>query len=234
MRISCWSGPRNLSTAMMYSFANRADFEVLDEPFYAAFLKETGKPHPMADDIMAAHDTSWSTCATACARQGSPHVYQKHMCHHILEQTPLDWAEGSKHVFLIRHPARVLASYQQKREAVTLDDIGVEQQLDLYEEFGGVVIDSADIRAAPEPMLRSLCNALDLGFDPAMLSWSLGGIEEEGIWGQHWYNAAHASTGFAGPEGPLPDLSGELAELCEDALPAYAILRTQRLREAPS
>jgi len=152
------------------------------------------------------------------------------MCHHILEQTPLDWAEGCQHVFLIRHPARVLASYQQKREAVMLGDIGVEQQLDLYEEFGGVVIDSEDIRAAPGPMLRSLCEALDLEFNSAMLSWSAGGIEDEGIWGRHWYNAAHASTGFAAPEGPLPDLSGEVAELCEEALPAYAILRTQRLQ----
>jgi hypothetical protein len=230
MKIACWSGPRNLSTAMMYSFASRPDFEVLDEPFYGAFLKTTGRPDPMAKDIMAAHETNWHRSAATCARDGAPHVYQKHMCHHILEDTPLDWAEDAKHVFLIRHPARVLVSYHDKRQQVTLDDIGSEQQLDLFEEFGGVVIDSADIRAAPEAMLRALCTALDLDFDPAMLSWPAGGIPADGIWARHWYNAVHASTGFAGPEGPLPDLSGALAELCEEALPSYAILKTQRLQ----
>lgn len=140
------------------------------------------------------------------------------------------WAEGCKHVFLIRHPARVLASYHQKHEDVGLEDIGVDQQLELYEEFGGIVIDSADIRAAPEPMMRALCAALELEFDPAMLNWPAGGTEADGIWARHWYGAAHQSTGFAGIEGPLPDLFGALAELCEEALPSYAILRTQRLR----
>jgi hypothetical protein len=217
---------------MMYAFASRRDFDVLDEPFYAAFLKQTGDPHPMAQEIMAAHDTSWASAAATCARDGDPHIYQKHMCHHILENTPMGWAEDCKHVFLIRHPARVLASYRQKRQSVTLEDIGVDQQLDFYEEFGGTVIDSADIRAAPAPMLRALCDALELTYDPAMLSWPAGGTDADGIWARHWYNAAHASTGFAGPEGPLPDLSGELAELCEEALPAYAILRSQRLAPA--
>ncbi len=231
MRIACWSGPRNLSTAMMYSFAARPDFDVMDEPFYAAFLKQSVRADPMAAEVMAAHETNWHRAAQACTQEGpAPHTYQKHMCHHVLPETPLEWAEGCKHVFLIRHPARVLASYQVKREQVTLADIGVEQQLDLYEEYGGVVIDSADIRDAPEAMLRALCDALDLAFDAHMLSWPAGGIEADGIWSQHWYNAVHQSTGFAGPEGPLPDLSGDLAELCEEALPAYAILRTQRLR----
>ncbi len=230
MKIACWSGPRNLSTAMMYSFAARSDVSVLDEPFYAAYLKKTGRPDPMAAEIMRNHETNWHRAAATCAKDGAPHVYQKHMCHHILEKTPLDWAEECKHVFLIRHPARVLASYHEKRQQVTLDDIGVEQQLDLYEEFGGIVIDSADIRADPKTILTALCAALDLPFDPAMLSWPAGGNEADGVWASHWYNAAHQSTGFAGREGPLPDLSGALAELCEDALPAYAILRTQRLQ----
>lgn len=230
MKIACWSGPRNLSTAMMYSFANRPDFRAMDEPFYAPFLRTTGLPHPMAGDIIRAHESDWHKAAALCDQDGSPHVYQKHMCHHILEQTPMDWAEDTRHIFLIRHPARVLASYQAKRESVTLEDIGAMQQIDMFEEYGGVVIDSADIRANPEGMLRALCDALDLGFDPAMLNWPAGGIEADGIWARHWYNAVHKSTGFSGGEGPLPDLSGPLAEICEDAMPSYAILRTQRLR----
>ncbi|MEM9583918.1 MAG: HAD family hydrolase [Pseudomonadota bacterium] len=229
MKIACWSGPRNLSTAMMYSFANRADFRVMDEPFYAPYLRTTGLPHPMAEQIIATHEHDWDKAATLCAEDGDPHVYQKHMCHHILERTPMRWAQDATHIFLIRHPARVLASYQDKREAVTLEDIGALQQIELYEELGGIVIDSADIRANPEAMLTALCAALDLDFDPAMLAWPAGGIDADGIWAQHWYNAVHKSTGFSGAERPLPDLAGTLAEICEEALPAYAILRTQRV-----
>ncbi len=230
MRLACWSGPRNLSTAMMYSFGNRSDMRALDEPFYAAFLNETGIDHPMAAEVMAAHETDWYRAADVCAQDGAPHVYQKHMCHHILPQTPMGWADGCKHIFLIRHPARVLASYNAKREDVTLADIGSEQQLDLFENFGGVVIDSADIRAAPEKMLTALCATLDLEFDPKMLEWPEGGHPADGAWARHWYGSVHKSTGFAGAEGPLPELSGALAELCEEALPSYTILRTQKLK----
>ncbi|MCY4337082.1 MAG: HAD family hydrolase [Litoreibacter sp.] len=230
MKLACWSGPRNLSTAMMYSFGNRADFRVMDEPFYGAFLKETGLEHPMAAEVMAAHETDWHRAAATCAADGAPHVYQKHMCHHILSETPMGWAVGCTHLFLIRHPARVLASYLAKRQEVTLTDIGSEQQIELFDKFGGVVIDSADIRAAPEPMLRALCATLDLEFDPAMLSWPAGGHASDGVWAKHWYGAVHASTGFAEAEGPPPELSGDLAELCEEALPSYTILKTQKLK----
>lgn len=229
MKIACWSGPRNLSTAMMYSFANRPDFDVLDEPFYAPFLRQSGLLHPMATEIIAAHESDWNKAAAICDAPGIPHIYQKHMTHHILKQTPMDWAEDAAHIFLIRHPARVLASYNAKRDQVTLDDIGIQQQIDIYEEYGGIIVDSEDLRANPQAMLRALCAGLDLDFDPAMLSWPQGGTEADGIWAEHWYETAHESTGFAGPEGPLPDLSGELAELCEEALPTYAILKMQRL-----
>ena len=229
MKIACWSGPRNLSTAMMYGFASRADFTVLDEPFYAAFLAETGLDHPMAEEIIAAHESNWNRAADICDRDGNPHIYQKHMTHHILEATPMDWAEDAAHIYLIRHPARVLASYHAKREQVTLDDIGIQQQLDIYEEYGGIILDSEDIGANPQAMLQALCDGLEISFDPNMLSWPEGGNPADGIWGQHWYEAVHQSTGFAGPEGPLPDLSGALAELCQEAMPAYTLLKMQRL-----
>lgn len=230
MKIACWSGPRNLSTAMMYSFGNRPDFTVMDEPFYGNFLAETGLEHPMHSEIISAHETDADKIAAACAADGAPHVYQKHMCHHILDTIPMEWASDCAHVFLIRHPARVLASYAAKHEEVSLDDIGVEQQIDLYQALGGIVIDSADIRDNPEGMLRALCTALDLDFRTEMLSWPAGGHAADGIWARHWYRAVHASTGFAGAEGPLPDLADDLAELCEDAMPSYSILRSQRLR----
>jgi hypothetical protein len=230
MRIACWSGPRNLSTAMMYSFANRPDFTVLDEPFYAAYLAKTGADHPMRAEIMAAHDCDDRSVAATCAQDGTPHVYQKHMCHHVLPDTPLDWATTCSHVFLIRHPARVLASYTAKREDVTLDDIGVTQQTALFERFGGIVIDSHDVRADPAGMMRALCAKLDLPYDAAMLHWPAGGCAADGVWARHWYPAVHRSTGFAGAEGALPELTGSLADIAQAAMPAYCALQTHRLR----
>jgi len=229
MRIAMWSGPRNLSTAMMYSFGNRADFAVMDEPFYAAYLAATGVDHPMRAEILAAQDTDPAKVAALCAQPGRRHMYMKHMPHHMLDGFPMDWAKACVNIHLIRHPARVIASYAAKREAPSFADIGFGQQTALYDQIGGLVIDSADIRADPEGMLRKLCTAIDLPFDPAMLSWPAGARPEDGVWASHWYGAVHQSTGFAGAEGPLPTLSGDEERLLEEALPHYNTLYDQRI-----
>ena len=230
MRIAMWSGPRNLSTAMMYSFGNRADFTAMDEPFYAPYLKQTGINHPMHEEIIAHHECDPAKVAAQCALAGTPHRYMKHMPHHMIDGFPMDWAKGCVHVHLIRHPAHVIASYTAKREAPNFNDIGYGQQTALFDQIGGMVIDSADIRANPEQMLRKLCCAIDLRFDPAMLSWAAGPRAEDGIWAAHWYGAVHKSTGFAGAEGPLPTLTGEAETLCAQAMPHYQKLYDQRLR----
>lgn len=229
MRIAMWSGPRNLSTAMMYSFGARADFAVMDEPFYAAYLVQSGLDHPMTEDIIAHHEKNPDKVSKACARPGNPHLYMKHMPHHMLPGMPMDWARGCVHVHLLRHPARVIASYAAKREAPTLEDIGFVQQARLYDRIGGMVIDSSDIRADPDKALRGLCAAVDLPFDPAMLQWLAGPRAEDGIWASHWYGAVHQSTGFAGPEGPLPELDAAGVALAEKAMPHYEKLWNQRL-----
>ncbi len=221
MRIAMWSGPRNLSTAMMYSFGARRDFAVIDEPFYAPYLDRTGTIHPMREEILAAHETDPDKVSVACQRDGEPHLYMKHMPHHMVEGFPMDWAAGCVHVHLIRHPARVIASYAAKREAPKLEDIGFSQQTRLFETLGGVVIDSTDIRADPEGMLRKLCAAIDLPFDPAMLHWPAGPRGEDGVWAQHWYHAVHQSNGFAGAEGALPELDPAMTELLDQAMPYY-------------
>lgn len=230
MRIAMWSGPRNLSTAMMYSFGNRADFAVMDEPFYAAYLAATGVNHPMRAEILAAQDNDPAKVAAICAKPGRPHMYMKHMPHHMLDGFPMEWAKECVNIHLIRHPARVIASYAAKREAPSFADIGFGQQTALYDQIGGLVIDSADIRADPEGMLRKLCSAIDLPFDPAMLSWPAGARPEDGVWASHWYGAVHKSTGFAGAEGPLPTLSGDEERLLEEALPHYNTLYDQRIK----
>jgi len=229
MRIAMWSGPRNLSTAMMYSFGARADFRVMDEPFYAAYLKATGVDHPLRDEITAQHENDPNKVDLTCRQDGAPHLYMKHMPHHMVDGFPMGWAQGCVHIHLIRHPARVIASYAAKREAPTMSDIGFVQQAKLFERLGGLVVDSTDIRVNPEGTLRKLCAAIDLPFDNAMLQWRAGPRAEDGIWARHWYQAVHKSTGFAGAEGILPQLEPDLAQLMQDALPFYEKLAAYRI-----
>jgi hypothetical protein len=228
MKIAMWSGPRNLSTAMMYAFGNRTDFSVWDEPFYAAYLKETGIDHPMREDVLAAYDTDSRTVSLRIMSE-SGNLFLKLMGFHMCPGFSFDWAEHCVHAHLIRHPARVVASYLAKREKPTLRDIGFEQQVELFQRFPGPVIDSAEVRRDPETALNSLCSAIDLTFDPAMLRWPEGSKPFDGVWAAHWYNAVHRSTGFAGEEGPLPDLDGDAAELVRQAMPHYETLRAHAI-----
>jgi hypothetical protein len=217
---------------MMYAFGNRADFAIWDEPFYAPYLAATGADHPMKADIVAAHETDPAVVASRCIGTipaEKPHFYMKHMPHQMVAGFPLQWAAQCVNVHLIRHPARVIASYGAKTNHMVLDDIGFWQQAAVYDRLGGVVIDSADIRADPEGMLRKLCAAIGLDFDPAMLHWPAGPRAEDGVWARHWYNAVHQRTGFAGAEGDLPELAGEAAQLCDDAMPFYEKLAAVRL-----
>lgn len=234
MKIAMWSGPRNLSTAMMYSFGARADCAVWDEPFYASYLATTGLDHPMRSEILTAGEQDVAKVTTRLIGEnpnGTAHFYQKHMTQHMTDGVGRSWMAQVKNVFLIRHPARVIASYAKKRQGPTLDDIGFWQQAELFEQCNDpIVIDSHDIRENPEGMLTALCSALGLRFDPAMLSWPAGGHANDGAWAPHWYGAVHNSTGFAGAEGPLPQLSGDYAELADKALPFYEKLERIKLR----
>lgn len=233
-----WSGPRNLSTAMMYSFAARGDCAVWDEPFYAAYLRLTGIDHPMREEIMAAHDAVPARVAAACAGpipQEQTLFYQKHMTLHMVPGIDRGFMRACENVFLIRHPARVVASYARKREGPTLADIGFVQQSELFDEVAGwsgrapLVVDSEDIRADPKATLGRLCDRLGIAFAPAMLHWPPGPKPYDGVWAPHWYNAVHASTGFDAPEGALPDLPGTFAHLAERALPYYERLHAHRI-----
>lgn len=237
-RIAMWSGPRNLSTAMMYAFAARGDCTVWDEPFYSAYLDTSGITHPMRDEIIAAHESDPDRIAATCKGPvplGQDVFYQKHMTLHMLPGFDRRWMRACTNVFLIRHPARVVASYAKKREGAALHDIGFVQQAELFDEVAGwsgalpLVIDSDDIRADPEAMLTKLCAALKIPFTRKMLRWPAGGNEADGVWAPHWYGAVHRSTGFEGAEGPLPDLGGAYADLARSALPHYTRLAEHRL-----
>ncbi|MDC1198878.1 HAD family hydrolase [bacterium] len=240
MNIAMWSGPRNLSTAMMRSFGNRADCVVWDEPFYAAYLAETGLDHPMRAEVLAAGETDWRKVAERCVGPGPGEkaiFYQKHMTHHMVPAFERDWIDKVTNAFLIRAPERVLASYAAKREDPTLADIGFVAQAELFaraaDRLGHAppVLDAEDVRGFPKSSLKLLCEALRIPFDPAMLSWAPGPRPEDGAWAPHWYDGLWRSTGFAPPEdGPPPDLPPALARLADAARPHYDALRRHRLR----
>lgn len=234
-RIAMWSGPRNLSTAMMYSFGGRADCSVVDEPFYAAYLAMTGIVHPMQDEILQSQSQSAEQVSDQLlAPIDKPVFYQKHMTQHMVSGVPRDWMVQVINVFLIRHPARVVASYGKKRESLNLEDIGFRQQAQLFDQVCAlgqkpVVIDSYDIRRDPEGMMRKLCEVIDLPWDVGMLRWQSGGHASDGVWASHWYGAVHRSTGFAEAEGDLPRLETDYAEVVAQAMPYYDRLAAIKL-----
>ena len=241
VRIAMWSGPRNISTAMMRSFENRSDTVVVDEPFYAAFLAETGANHPMRDEVLASQPTRWRDVANALSGPtptGAAIWYQKHMTHHMLPDFGLDWANGCRNAFLIRAPEAVLASYTLKRENVTLADIGVERQRELFERecdrIGAAppVIDSADVLADPRATLGKLCAALGIEFSDRMLSWPAGKRDSDGVWAPAWYDTVERSTEFAPPRAPaeIKNVGDNLRRIADAARPHYERLAAFRLR----
>lgn len=238
VRIAMWSGPRNLSTALMRSFGARADAHCIDEPFYAAYLKLTGLDHPMRAEILAAHENDPDAVAHHLSQWPPPKpiFYQKHMTHHMVAGVPRDWMANVRNTFLIRHPARVLASYARKMEAVSLEAIGFPQQAELFDQASDltgdapIVIDSDDVLRDPARVLNALCAGVGIAYEPAMLSWAPGPKPEDGAWAPHWYDAIWSSTGFAAPEDkPLPNLPTDLARVCEQAMPIYERLAKFKL-----
>lgn len=231
-----WSGPRNLSTAMMRSFGARADCHVSDEPYYGAYLKHTGDDHPMAADVIADMDCDWHSVTAAlsgpCAQ---PVWYQKHMVHHMTGPVQLGDLSGFKHAFLIRAPERVIASYAQKRAVITAEGLGFAKQRAWFEAeadrlgHAPPVVDSADVLADPAGTLSRLCAALGIAWDAAMLHWPPGPRATDGVWASHWYGRVLASTGFDGSDGPLPALTGKAARVRDAYQPHYAYLSAHKL-----
>jgi len=238
MRIAMWSGPRNISTAMMRAWENRPDCTVVDEPLYAAYLATTGLDHPARDDVIAAGETDWRRVAewlTGPPPEGRPVWYQKHMTHHLLPGMDLGWVAGLTNVFLIRTPEAVVDSYLKSRSTLTPEDIGLLQQVALYDTVCAAqsepppVIDADDFLQAPEAYLRLLCTRLCLPFSERMLHWPAGPRASDGVWAPHWYAAVWRSTGFEPwrPRAPQLDAHGRaVAAACR---PAYERLHALRL-----
>jgi hypothetical protein len=239
VNIAMWSGPRNISTALMYAFANRPDCFAWDEPFYAFSLLHHGNDHPMREEIIASYETDYAKLTARClaaAPDGKPLFYQKHMSHHLPEHGDRSWITRLANAFLIRSPERVLASYVRKWTTVSLHDLGFLEQHEVFrmvaDKLGRAppVVDAEDVLADPQAVLRSLCAVLGIPFLDAMLAWPKGPKPCDGLWARHWYAAAWASTGFERrdnePGRPLPDA---LRRIADDARPIYDTLRAHRL-----
>ncbi|MGI8704243.1 MAG: HAD family hydrolase [Sphingomicrobium sp.] len=239
LRIAMWSGPRNLSTAMMRSFGSRADTYVSDEPFYGCFLKDTGADHPMRDEVVASMDCDWGRVMKTLLGDppdGSPIWYQKHMWHMMVGPIGYEDFAGFAHAFLIREPERMIASYLRKRESARFEDFGLERQSEFFEREADrlgkapPVVDSNDILDNPQSVLSKLCGALGIKWDPAMLSWAPGRRPTDGIWAAHWYGAVEKSTGFGSPDTGPVDLPPDAQRLAERCLPYYERLAAHRIR----
>ena len=240
VRIAMWSGPRNISTAMMRAWENRGDCEVIDEPLYAHYLQQTGIEHPGRAEIIAAGDTDWRRVAarlTAAPAGEQTISYQKHMTHHLLPHIGREWLASLVHVFLIRDPRKVVLSYVRSRPAVNAADIGVLQQREIYDYVrhsaaaDPLVIDADDFLAAPEAQLRALCARLGVEFSPRMLSWAPGPRPSDGVWARYWYEQVYRSTGFERPAGAATvTVPRGLQGLIDEVMPAFESMRVRRLR----
>jgi hypothetical protein len=238
-----WSGPRNISTAMMRAWENRGDCVVSDEPLYAAYLAATGLDHPGRDEVIGAGDTDpLHVIKTLLGPipDGRPIWYQKHMSHHLLPGMAHEWIHSLSNVFLIRDPAEVVASYLKSRSTVTPADIGVVQQDELFNELAErsgkipLVIDAEDFLQAPDRYLREICARLGIAFSGRMLHWPAGPRESDGVWAPYWYDAVWKSTGFEPWRPRVVRLDAEAERVAGACRLAYEHLREHRLRLMPA
>ncbi|MBV9008940.1 MAG: HAD family hydrolase [Verrucomicrobia bacterium] len=238
VRIAMWSGPRNISTAMMRAWGQRGDTAVIDEPFYGFYLKQTGVAHPEAGEVMAASETDWRKVVAQLAGpvpKNARIFYQKQMTHHLLPEIARDWLRSVTNCFLIRNPAAVIASYAKKCDKFSIEDLGFPQQLEIFNlvrrfQRDPPIVDADDVLRAPELQLRKLCDAAGVRFDPAMLSWPPGRRDTDGIWAKHWYADVERSTGFqpyVGKEHMVPERFSGMYERCREIYDELYPMRLQ-------
>ncbi len=203
--ICLWSGPRNVSTALMYSFAQRKDIRVVDEPLYGHYLRASGADHPGRDEIIAEMNCDGTAVIqellAAQKRDPSRRLFLKHMAHHLVE-LDLGFLGNTSNIFLIRDPREMLPSLTVQLPHATLSDTGLQRQWELYTQLRAAgqtptILDSRELLLDPAGVLEQLCAQLGLDFDPHMLHWAAGPLAEDGIWAPHWYHVVHTSTGFA-------------------------------------
>lgn len=239
LRIAMWSGPRNVSSALMRSWGNRDDTSVCDEPLYAHYLHQTGADHPGAKEVIAHHECDWRKVVEqliGAVPGGRPIFYQKHMAHHLLPEIGREWLQHLTHCFLIRNPRDMLLSLDRKISRPKLPDTGLPQQVEIFEDVkrrtgeAPPVVHARDLLTDPEGVLTLLCEALGVPFTRSMLAWPPGRRATDGVWAKHWYDSVEQSTGFQ-PYRPTNEaLPDHLVGLLEEAEEYYDVLYRSRLR----
>ena len=233
-----WSGPRNISTALMRSWESRGDTSVWDEPLYAHYLRETGVDHPGREEVIRCHEADWRTVVERLlgpVPDGKLIFYQKHMAHHLLPHIDRDWLDQVRNAFLIRHPGEMLTSLARVTPTPTVEDTGLPQQWEIFERVAArrgappPVVDARDILEAPEKLLSRLCEALGVPFKGAMLSWKPGRRASDGVWAKHWYAAVEASRGFQPYVPKMDPLPERLADVHAECESIYRRLHEHRL-----
>lgn len=239
IRIAMWSGPRNISTAMMRAWENRPDTAVVDEPLYAHYLKTTGLDHPGREDVIRHHESDWRKVVadlTGPVPGGRAIYYQKHMSHHLLPNIDRGWLADLTHAFLIRDPREMLTSLIRNIPNPTLADTGLPQQLeiiDFVESHTGrtpPVVDARDILTDPPATLRKLCDALGVPFRDEMLHWPPGRRETDGAWAPDWYAAVEKSAGFEPYRPKTEPVPASLRPLLDGCLACYERLSALAIR----
>jgi hypothetical protein len=239
VRIAMWSGPRNISTAMMRAWGNRPDAFVIDEPFYAYYLKATGKKHPGADEIIASGGTDWRKVIaqlTGPIPNTRRIFFQKQMAHHLLPEVDREWLGAVTNCFLIRDPREVIASYIKKREDPALADLGFMQQAEIFDfirtrtKSTPPIVDAKDVLKNPEWMLRLLCEAVGVEFSQSMLSWPPGLRQTDGIWARHWYGEVAKTTSFQPYRPRQAKVPAHLREVYDRCRECYDRFYEYRLR----
>ncbi len=239
INIAMWSGPRNISTALMRSWENRDDTEVWDEPLYPYYLVKTEIQHPGREDIIAGGLTDWPAVIDRCSSapaHGARVFFQKHMAHHLLPEVGQEWLSKVHNCFLIRDPREVVNSYAKVREQPVLADLGFVEQRRIFDvvrnQTGGtpLVIDSRETLENPRSVLSQLCEALGLDFSERMLNWPPGPRESDGVWSSYWYASVEASTGFSPYVARDIQLPEPLQRLADIGMEHYQALFEHRIR----
>ena len=238
LRIAVWSGPRNISTAMMRAWGNRPDTAVCDEPLYAHYLEHTGYDHPGAAEVIARHEPDWRNAVDFLLGPvpgGKAVFYQKHMAHHLLPHIERDWIFKLTNAFLIREPVEMITSLGKVLPNPTPEATGLPQQVEIFEWVKShtgetpPVVDARDVLDDPRRMLGLLCERLGAAFTDAMLKWPAGTRDTDGVWAKHWYASVEKTTTFqpyAPKNEPVPEHLKGLLDVC---LPYYETLHAQRL-----
>jgi len=229
MRIACWSGPRNISTALMRSWSSRNDSFVSDEPLYAYYLKEKQLKHPMYKEIIDHYPTNYEDIITSLTSE-IPHAkeywYQKHMAHHLIDSINIDWIKNFENCILIRHPKDVINSYIKKNTLNHVDELGYPQQYKIMRYLDSIgkkfiVVDSNILLNNPEKILSQWCSSINLEFDISMLKWQKGNHPQDGIWWKHWYDNVITTTHFQKFSANQSELDKKYQSIYDEALDYY-------------